>query len=133
MNPIGTILEIGNKLIDRVFPDPIQNSKAKIELLNLQQSGDLATIAEQSKIIVAEAQSESWIARNWRPLIMLLFGVILLNNYILVPWLKTFGLPVAMMDIPPNMWHLLELGMGGYIISRGFEKVTKNFKYPVNK
>ncbi len=128
MDIINTILTIGNKIIDRLFPDPVERTKAQLELLKLQQTGELAQIAEQSKVVTAEIQSQSWLARNWRPLIMLLFGIIILNNYIIVPWLKTFGLPIAMMDIPPNMWSLLEIGMGGYIFGRSIEKSIQTWK-----
>lgn len=128
MDIINTILDIGNKIIDRIFPDPAERTKAQLELLKLQQSGDLSKIVEQSKIITAEIQSESWLARNWRPLIMMMFGIIIFNNYMLIPWLKTFGLPMALMEIPPNMWSLLEIGMGGYVIGRTVEKGIKAWK-----
>lgn len=128
INPITPILEIGKEVIKRVFPDPQQRAQAELELFKMEQTGELAQITERSKIIVAEAQSESWLARNWRPIIMLLFGAIIFNNYLLIPWLKTFGLPAAMMPIPPNMWSLLEIGMGGYVFGRTLEKGIKAWK-----
>lgn len=128
MDLINTLLNVGNKIIDRLFPDPIERTKAQLELLKLQQNGELAQIVEQSKVVIAEIQSESWLVRNWRPMIMVLFGIIMLNNYIIIPWLKTFGLPIAIMDIPPNMWSLLEIGMGGYVVGRSFEKSIKAWK-----
>lgn len=128
MNPITPIIEIGSKLIDRIFPDPQQRAQAQLELLKMEQSGEIARMTEQSKVIVAEAQSESWLARNWRPLAMMNFIIIIFNNYILAQWLKTFGFPVVIMDIPPKMWDLLEIGLGGYIFMRSAEKAIKIWK-----
>jgi hypothetical protein len=79
----------------------------------------------QSKIIIAEAQGKSWLQRNWRPLLMAEFGIIIGNNYIISPWLKIlFGWNVIM-DIPPDMWGLLKIGVGGYIVGRTGEKITE--------
>ena len=39
LDPISLILEVGNKVIDRVWPDPTQAAQAKLELIKLQQSG----------------------------------------------------------------------------------------------
>jgi hypothetical protein len=45
MFPIGAILDIGGKLIDRFFPDPEQKAKAQMELMKMQQEGELAKMA----------------------------------------------------------------------------------------
>jgi hypothetical protein len=76
-----------------------------------------------AKIIVAEAQGESWLQRNWRPLLMVMFGVIIANNYLVVP---LFNTPAAL--IPPDMWDLLKLGVGGYVVGRTVEKGLKTWK-----
>jgi len=78
----------------------------------------------KASIIVAEAQGASWIQRNWRPITMLTFVGIIANNYILVPYSVAFGAAVPMLDIPPGMWSLLTVGIGGYIGGRTYEKVT---------
>jgi hypothetical protein len=54
---------------------------------------------------------------------MLLFGVIIANNYLIVPIFRT---PAA--DIPPDMWDLLKLGLGGYVVGRTVEKGLKTWK-----
>lgn len=53
-------------------------------------------------------------------MLMCLFGLIIANNYLIVPLL---GTPMA--DIPPDMWELLKLGVGGYVIGRSVEKGVK--------
>ncbi len=41
LDPISAILNIGSKVIDRLWPDPTQAAAAKLELFKLQQSGEL--------------------------------------------------------------------------------------------
>jgi hypothetical protein len=81
-------------------------------------------VQAKAAIIVAEAQGQSYIQRNWRPITMLTFVFIIANNYILVPYAVAFGAEVPMLDIPPGMWSLLTVGIGGYIGGRTYEKVT---------
>jgi hypothetical protein len=48
LDPISALLDVGSKVIDRVWPDPAQAASAKLELMKLQQSGELAQIAGQT-------------------------------------------------------------------------------------
>jgi hypothetical protein len=79
-------------------------------------------------IIVAEANSDSWLAKSWRPLIMVMFGVIIANNYIVYPYLVLFFDTGAKLDIPEPMWDLLKLGISGYVVGRSVEKGVKVWK-----
>ena len=75
-----------------------------------------------------EAKSESYLARNWRPIMMLSFVAIIVNNHMLAPYLQLFGAPYIIMEIPENMWDLLKLGISGYIVGRSAEKGIKAWK-----
>ncbi|WP_316978357.1 3TM-type holin [Shumkonia mesophila] len=110
-------------VIDKAIEDKDEAAKIKARLQEMVLTGQMKEIESAAAIIVAEAQSESWIARSWRPLLMLLFGVIIANNYLVVP---LFGTPSA--DIPPDMWDLLKLGVGGYVLGRSVEKGVKVWK-----
>lgn len=110
-------------VIDKAVPDKDEAAKIKARLQEMVLTGQMKEIESAAAIIVAEAQSESWIARSWRPLLMLLFGVIIANNYLVVP---LFGTPSA--DIPPDMWDLLKLGVGGYVLGRSVEKGVRVWK-----
>ena len=89
---------------------------------------DNKVISYQRDIIVAEAKSLSYLARNWRPIMMLTFVGIILNNYMIAPYLALFGVPYLVMEIPPDMWDLLKLGISGYIVGRSAEKGIKAWK-----
>ena len=128
LTPISSVLDFGGKIIDKLFPDPEQKAKAQATLLQLQQNGELAEIAESVKVVTAEARSDSWLAANWRPITMLTFVVIIANNYIVYPYLSLFWPDAPTLAIPPDMWALLKIGLGGYVVGRSIEKSVKNYK-----
>ena len=71
----------------------------------------------QSKVIIAEAQSESWITRTWRPLTMLAF--------VALPFFVLFGLdPAPLQGVPDLVWKIIWTGLGGYIGGRTVEKTA---------
>jgi len=67
LDPITAALDIGGKLIDRLWPDPLQRDAARLQLLNLQQSGELAAITGQLEINKIEAANQNLFVSGWRP------------------------------------------------------------------
>lgn len=60
MFPIGAILDVGMRLVDKFFPDPEAKAKAQMELLQMQRDGELAKMAndtELAKIYTADLAS----------------------------------------------------------------------------
>jgi hypothetical protein len=125
---ISSLLPVVGKVLDRVLPDTVEKDKVRAELQASLMEHSASIEKAAASVVIAEAKGESWIQRSWRPITMLSFVVIIVNNYIIVPWLKTFGLPAVHLEIPPDMWTLLSLGLSGYIVSRGAEKGIKSWK-----
>ena len=113
------------RTIEKAVTDKDAASRLKAEIETLLITAQSSMVESQSKIIIAEAQGESWLQRNWRPVTMLTFVFIIANNYIFVPYAVAFGSGVPMLDIPPGMWSLLTVGIGGYIGGRSYEKGLK--------
>lgn len=82
----------------------------------------------KGNIITAEAKSMHWLTATWRPITMLVFVIIIANNYIVYPYLSLFWSEAPAMEVPDQMWALLKIGIGGYITSRGVEKVVETWK-----
>lgn len=126
LDPISAALDLGNTLINKIFPDPAQASQAKLELLKLQQSGELATMTAQTDINKEEAKSTSLFVSGWRPAIGWVCALALMYQYLLRP-LMTWGTTVFGYNLPPmvglddNLWQLMMgmLGLGGL---RTYEK-----------
>lgn len=133
---IGTVLAgIAGKVVGGIFDiiDQTVEDKDKAAQLKAALQTKVLTLLETeiqsaTKIIEAEAKSDSFLAANWRPITMLTFVFIIANNYILFPYLQLFANSGAMLDIPPDMWDLLKLGLGGYVVGRSVEKGIKVWK-----
>ena len=76
MLPLGAILDIGSKLVDKFFPDPAQAEQAKLKLLEMQQTGELAQLAAATDLAklqiqtnLEEAKSTNWFVAGWRPFV----------------------------------------------------------------
>jgi len=120
LDPISALLDVGSKVIDRVWPDPVQAANAKLELMKLQQSGELAQIAGQMDINKVEAANPSLFVSGWRPGIGWVCGAGFAVQFVIGPlaeWGSTmYGHPVKFppMDMGTMMPLLLGmLGLGG--------------------
>lgn len=127
-SPIGAVLDLGGKLIDRLWPDPATRDKAKLELLKLQQEGELQTIAGQLEINKLEAQSPSLFVSGWRPAVGWICAAGLGYQFLLRPLLTgvsaLFGWPTGYPEL--DMGTLLTLlgGMLGLSVGRTVEKLS---------
>ena len=127
-NPIwGFLSELVSpvtKLIDELHTSEEEKLQIKAEMFKLQQDITNKVIAyetqlmdNQAKVILAEAQGESWLQRNWRPLMMIWFAV-LLGMY----WFGFTPANLSQQTID-QLFLLMQLGIGGYIVGRSGEKI----------
>jgi hypothetical protein len=96
-------------------------------LKQMQLNYATAVVNAQGGVIKAEASSQSWMASNWRPILMLSFTAIIVVNYLVVPIAQWFGVNEVPLVLPPDMWALLKIGVGGYIVGRSGEKIARSF------
>jgi len=120
LDPVSALFEIGGKVLDRVLPDPVQQAAAKLELMKLQQNGELTQIAGQMEINKVEAASSSIFVSGWRPAIGWICGAGFAVQFVIGPlaeWGSSLaGHPVKFptMDTGTMMPLLLGmLGLGG--------------------
>ena len=136
MNPLllTGLFSAAEKLIDRFFPDPEKKAAAQLELIKMQQTGELAALAATTDLAKAqlavnerEAQSASLFVSGWRPAIGWICASALAYQFILRP-MVLFAAAYAGHPIPnppaldDTLWQLLfgMLGLGGL---RTYEKV----------
>jgi len=117
-NIIAAIAPALTSVVKNLFPDPEQQAKAQAELtaqlLNHQAQIEQAAAG----IIKAEAESEHWLAANWRPITMLIFVGLIVARWF--GWAAP-GLSEAEYL---KLWSIVEFGLGGYVVCRSVEKVT---------
>lgn len=127
VDPVTAALDIGGKLIDRLWPDPAQRDAAKLELLRLQQSGELAEMTARAEIVKTEAGSEHWLTACWRPITMLTF-----TTLIVARWFG-FAAPELTEAEYLKLWDIVELGLGGYVVGRSAEKIMPSIAEALRK
>ena len=117
---IGSILDLGTKLIDKLIPDPKAKAEALLKLQELEQSGDLAVIAGQNKINEIEAASPTLFVSGWRPFIGWVCGSALAFQLVIGPLVVWAGALVRhSVSLPIMQTELLTtllvgmLGLGG--------------------
>ena len=132
IDPVTALLDIGSKVIDRLWPDPVQAAQAKLELVKLQQSGDLAEIAGQLEINKVEAASSSAFTSGWRPFVGWTCGAGFAVQFVIGPlgeWASALaGHPVKFpqMDLSTMMPLLFGmLGLGAYRTAEKLQGVAR--------
>ena len=127
MDPITAVLGLGGKLIDRLWPDPAQRSQAQLALLEMAQKGELTEFTARAEIVKAEAASSHWLAANWRPLLMLTFGALIVARW--------FGWAAPNLSEAEylKLWGIVEFGLGGYVVGRSVEKITPSIADAIGK
>jgi len=132
---LGLISAVAGPLVKGLFStvdELVEDKDLAAKLKNSLQTKAMSILETEVKaardIIMAEVNSDSYLAKNWRPITMLTFVIIIANNYIIYPYLQLFFNSGAMLDIPPDMWGLLKIGLGGYVVGRSVEKGVQVWK-----
>lgn len=127
LDPVTAALDVGGKLIDRLWPDPAQAAQAKVQLLEMAQKGELAQLTASAEIVKAEAASNHWLAANWRPILMLTFGALIVARW--------FGWAAPNLSVEEylKLWDIVQLGIGGYVVGRSVEKVVPAIAEAIKK
>ena len=100
---------------------------AEMERQVLAQAAREAELGQA--VVLAETQSEHWLSRSWRPLLMLLMMGFLLLAGLILPLAdvlagRTIPFSPRWQMLPQGFWDFLAVGMGGYIGGRSLEKVA---------
>jgi uncharacterized membrane protein (DUF106 family) len=106
------ILGIGMKVLDKFFPDPEQKAKAQLELMQMQQNGELAKMqadmqeqGELTKRQENDMRSDSWLSKNIRPMTL----IAILTGYFIFAMMSAF-------DLDTNEKYVELLGQWGMLI-----------------
>jgi len=127
------IVKIAFSAIEKAIPDKDLQEKLKVQVqTQILQSGTEELKAAAS-IVEAEAKS-NWFAASWRPLLMYVMIFILIINYIVAPAIKALTGVMIGFELPGDVWTLLNIGLGGYVVGRSGESIARTLanKQPSN-
>ena len=119
---LPAITGIIGKAIDKAVPDKDEAERLKAQITLAAMQEGRAELEGAVKIITAEAQGESWLQRNWRPLLMLWFA-----GLVGAHWLG-YTPPNLPPEIVMSLLDIVQVGVGGSVLGRSAEKVVKEYK-----
>ena len=128
LGAIGPIAKLIAKTVDKAVPDKDLKEKLKHEINTQLLTSGTDEMKAASKIILAEAQSGSWLTNSWRPALMWICIIVIFNNFIVMPFANAIFGTSLILEIPDPMWNLLTIGVGGYIAGRSGEKIAQKWK-----
>ena len=135
MFPLAALFELGGKILDKVLPDPAAKAAAQMQLLQMQQNGELAQLAattDLAKLQIQtnqeEAKTGNWFIAGWRPFIGWICGLGLLyvslvepiGRFVATVFFHYTG-PFPVIDTSLTMQVMM--GMLGLAAARTVEKV----------
>ena len=153
INPVNFLssefVESVGKVIDNLVTSDEERGELKLKFLNQQ----LETIRETNKmqlaqiqadtelmkakrdIILAEANSDSWLAKNWRPITMIMFAFTAVAHAFGLDDLiaRSLGTDGIDPDYISHFFTLLTIGIGGHVVGRSGEKMMKSWKKNSNR
>ena len=137
MNPliISGLFTAAQSLIERFFPDPEKKAAAQLELLKMQQNGELALLASETdlaklqiQVNVEEAKSTNWFVAGWRPGIGWVCGAGLAYASLIEPFARFiakvwFGYTGEFPVISTDLTLQILMGLLGLGAMRSVEKI----------
>jgi hypothetical protein len=124
LGAVAPLAKILFSTIEKSVPDKDLQEKLKSQLQTQLLQSNTQELQAAAKIIEAEAKA-GWFASSWRPLLMYVLIFILVWNYILGPVVKIFTGAVISFELPGDVWGLLQIGLGGYVVGRSAESVAR--------
>jgi len=124
-NPLGSLIDLVKDGFDRLIPDKAAAAQAKATLDQLRESDEAKQLDREMQLqlaalanVQAEAKGESWLQRNWRPMVAL-FLTGLVGAY----WFG-FTAPNLTQITVDDLFSLVKICLGGYYGGRTVEKVA---------
>ena len=116
MKTVTNLVSAVGEIVERLTLPGREKKQLETDILQLLIAVEEKTITEQAAANREEARG-NWLQRTWRPIVMLVFTLIILAGTFL-------NLPI--LADTSRFWDLLEIGLGGYIIGRGSEQLVSS-------
>lgn len=98
-------------------------AKAQLAMDAKLQDSISNEVTQSAEIIKAEAGSQSWLPRNVRPLLLLMWGTLITLNF-LIPNVAQFAhVQIIPLVLDPWVYKLTAIGYTGYVGFRTWEKL----------
>jgi hypothetical protein len=124
LQAIAPLAKILFNTVDKAVADKDLAAKLKADLQTQMLQSHTQELQAAAKIVEAEAKA-GWFSASWRPLLMYVLIFILIWNYVLGPVILFFFKASITITLPGDVWTLLQIGLGGYVVGRSAESVAR--------
>jgi hypothetical protein len=124
LQAIAPLAKILFNTVDKAVADKDLAAKLKADLQTQMLQSHTQELQAAAKIVEAEAKA-GWFSASWRPLLMYVLIFILVWNYVLGPVILFFFKASITITLPGDVWTLLQIGLGGYVVGRSAESVAR--------
>jgi hypothetical protein len=124
LQAVAPLAKILFNTVDKAVADKDLAAKLKADLQTQMLQSHTQELTAAARIIEAEAKA-GWFASSWRPLLMYVLIFILIWNYVLGPVILFFFKASITISLPGDVWTLLQIGLGGYVVGRSAESVAR--------
>jgi len=121
---VAPLAKILFNTVDKAVADKDLAAKLKADLQTQMLQSHTQELTAAARVIEAEAKA-GWFASSWRPLLMYVLIFILIWNYVLGPVILFFFKASITITLPGDVWTLLQIGLGGYVVGRSAESVAR--------
>jgi len=117
LNLLTGLLPIGEKLVERLIPDPTARAKAMQELKSMEQKGELAKLeaqfadkdsARKMQMMAMESENASWLQQNIVPILACGTTTMIFALFLIL----------MLIDIPDQSHDLSMILLGGLLSSQ---------------
>lgn len=126
--PLSDIITATGNVIDKFVTTPQEKLQAQIEMQKAAQdfTFKMAELEQkwadtQADVIKTEAASQSWLARNWRPMTMMFFVLIIGSIVWTGGFVNGHELDHAFVM---KILDIIQYGLSGYVVGRTVEKIA---------
>lgn len=115
---IGDLVKGVTGIIDELVEDKDKANEIRAAVVLRAMDAQSTAMQAGRDVVVAEAKGESWLQRNWRPILMLTFA-----GLVVARW---FGLSDHAISeaVEMKLWDIIQIGVGGYVVGRSVEKTA---------
>ena len=118
-------------ILQKAIPDEGQRMQAQLDLQRALLDGQSDLARAMADVMKADAASESPLTRNARPITVLWALAMITWVGVVAPML---GLQVevvaALKGVPAELWSLLTVGIGAYMLARSVDKIVPQMVGP---
>jgi len=125
---ITAIIAAISGVLNKIIPDPDKRLEVESEIQKALLASQAAIYDAMKGVMVADAASEGWLTRNARPIVVM-WCLGMITWVVASPMFGLQGPTIAAIkSVPSDLWNLVTVGIGGYILAKSAVDVAKAIK-----